>query len=89
MIRFTRMNRNKRFRVLVNMSLPESVLGLTDDQIDRVVAMAWEDRTPFEAIFAQFGLRENEVRALMRAGLEAVGDNLSEMRSGAHAEHHG
>ncbi len=28
--------------------------------------MAWEDRTPFEAIYAQFGLRENDVRALMR-----------------------
>jgi uncharacterized protein (TIGR03643 family) len=65
------MNRIKRFRVLVNMSLPESVLGLSDDQIDRVVAMAWEDRTPFEAIFAQFGLRENEVRALMRHHMKA------------------
>jgi uncharacterized protein (TIGR03643 family) len=28
--------------------------------------MAWEDRTPFEAILAQFGLRENEVICLMR-----------------------
>ena len=48
------------------MALPDSVLALSDDQMDRIVAMAWEDRTPFEAIFAQFGLRENEVRALMR-----------------------
>ena len=47
------------------MALPDSILVLSDDQMDRIVAMAWEDRTPFEAIFAQFGLRENEVRALM------------------------
>ncbi|HEY9770536.1 MAG TPA: TIGR03643 family protein [Coleofasciculaceae cyanobacterium] len=34
--------------------------------IDRVVEMAWEDRTPFAAIETQFGLKENEVIALMR-----------------------
>lgn len=53
------------------MALPDSVLALSDDQMDRIVAMAWEDRTPFEAIFAQFGLRENEVRALMRNRMKA------------------
>lgn len=35
-------------------------------EIDRVIEMAWEDRTPFEAIFFQFGLKEEEVIALMR-----------------------
>lgn len=39
---------------------------LTAAHIDRIIEMAWEDRTPFEAIFAQFGLRENEVIKLMR-----------------------
>lgn len=34
--------------------------------IDRIVEMAWEDRTPFSAIEAQFGLKEKEVIALMR-----------------------
>ncbi|WP_422103899.1 TIGR03643 family protein [Winogradskyella sp.] len=34
--------------------------------IDRIVEMAWEDRTPFEAITFQFGLKEQEVIALMR-----------------------
>jgi uncharacterized protein (TIGR03643 family) len=33
---------------------------------DRVVEMAWEDRTPFEAIEFQFGLSEREVIDLMR-----------------------
>ena len=35
-------------------------------QIDRVIEMAWEDRTPFEAITFQFGLKEQEVIELMR-----------------------
>ena len=34
--------------------------------IDRIVEMAWEDRTPFAAIEAQFGLKEKEVIVLMR-----------------------
>ncbi|MGL5806614.1 MAG: TIGR03643 family protein [Xenococcaceae cyanobacterium] len=34
--------------------------------IDRIVEMAWEDRTTFEAIFTQFGLSETQVIALMR-----------------------
>lgn len=34
--------------------------------ISRIIEMAWEDRTPFEAIKFQFGLEENEVREIMR-----------------------
>jgi len=34
--------------------------------IDRIIEMAWEDRTAFDAIEAQFGLKEKEVKALMR-----------------------
>jgi uncharacterized protein (TIGR03643 family) len=34
--------------------------------IDRIIGMAWEDRTPFEAIKTQFGLSEKEVIELMR-----------------------
>lgn len=40
--------------------------ALTDLDLDRIIQMAWEDRTPFEAITAQFGLSEAEVIALMR-----------------------
>ena len=39
---------------------------LTDFDIDRIVEMAWEDRTPFDAIEAQFGVNESEVIRLMR-----------------------
>lgn len=37
---------------------------------DRIIEMAWEDRTPFEAIKNQFGLPESEVIALMRKTLK-------------------
>lgn len=39
---------------------------LTSGEIGRVIEMAWEDRTPFEAIEASFGLKESDVIELMR-----------------------
>ena len=39
---------------------------MTEEQIDRIIEMAWEYRTPFEAIEFQFGLKENDVRKIMR-----------------------
>ncbi|GAA6618428.1 TIGR03643 family protein [Scytonema sp. NUACC26] len=49
------------------MKLPE----LNSDTIDRIIEMAWEDRTPFDAIEEQFGLQEKEVIALMRREMKA------------------
>ncbi len=43
---------------------------LTQEDIDRIIEMAWEDRTPFEAIETQFGLLEKEVIAIMRAHMK-------------------
>ncbi|RIV35065.1 TIGR03643 family protein [Flagellimonas lutimaris] len=43
---------------------------MTTRQIDRIIEMAWEDRTPFEAIEYQFGLKENDVREVMRSNLK-------------------
>jgi uncharacterized protein (TIGR03643 family) len=43
---------------------------LLPDVADRIVQMAWEDRTPFEAIESQFGLTEKEVIQLMRRELK-------------------
>jgi uncharacterized protein (TIGR03643 family) len=40
--------------------------SFTETDIDRIIEMAWEDRTPFEAIWIQFGLGEKEVIRLMR-----------------------
>ena len=42
------------------------MIKLEDIAIDRVIEMAWEDRTTFEAIEYQFGLKEQEVINLMR-----------------------
>jgi len=39
---------------------------LTERDIDRIIGMAWEDRTPFDAIKFQFGLAEQQVIELMR-----------------------
>jgi uncharacterized protein (TIGR03643 family) len=45
-------------------------ISLEAEEIDRVIEMAWEDRTPFDAIFAQFGLREADVKSLMKKELK-------------------
>jgi uncharacterized protein (TIGR03643 family) len=39
---------------------------LSNEDIDRIIEMAWEDRTPFDAIEVQFGLPEAKVIELMR-----------------------
>ena len=46
------------------------ISSLTPEETDRVIEMAWEDRTPFEAIEFQFGLSEAQVIALMRTELK-------------------
>lgn len=43
---------------------------LKEDEIDRIIEMAWEDRTPFDAIKQQFGLDEAKVKALMKRELK-------------------
>jgi uncharacterized protein (TIGR03643 family) len=49
--------------------------------IDRIIEMAWEDRTPFEAIAFQFSLSEMEVIALMRRNLKRTSFNLWRKRT--------
>lgn len=39
---------------------------LSERDVDRIVEMAWEDRTPFDAIEDQFGLPEKDVNRLMK-----------------------
>jgi uncharacterized protein (TIGR03643 family) len=46
-----------------------NVTSLSPESIDRIIEMAWEDRTPFDAIHAQFGISESEVKRIMRAQL--------------------
>jgi len=44
--------------------------NFTERELDRIIEMAWEDRTPFEAITYQFGLLEKQVIGLMRTHLK-------------------
>lgn len=50
------------------MNSKHSSMAIQD--IDRIIQMAWEDRTPFEAIREQFGLSPGEVIKLMRTELK-------------------
>ncbi len=43
---------------------------LTAIEIDRIIEMGWEDRTPFDAIQLQFGLKEQEVITIMRRNMK-------------------
>ena len=43
---------------------------LENEDINRIIEMAWEDRTPFDAIKFQFGLSEADVKALMKKELK-------------------
>jgi uncharacterized protein (TIGR03643 family) len=43
---------------------------MVQQDIDRIIEMAWEDRTPFEAIEFQFGINESEVIKIMRSHLK-------------------
>ena len=44
--------------------------NLDEIAIDRIIEMAWEDRTPFESIQFQFGLAEADVKVLMKRELK-------------------
>ncbi|MFN8276232.1 MAG: TIGR03643 family protein [Chitinophagales bacterium] len=62
----------RRLRSKLPLSIEILVVApmLSEKDIDRIMEMAWEDRTPFEAIRFQFGLAEKEVIALMRKHLK-------------------
>lgn len=45
-------------------------MKLNEADISRIIEMAWEDRTPFEAIESIYGLKEKEVIKLMRSSMK-------------------
>ncbi len=60
----------------------------TDSEKSRIIEMAWEDRTPFEAIEAQFGLKEQDVIRFMRRNLKPGSFRLWRKRvSGRNTKH--
>ena len=58
-------------------------------EIDRIIEMAWEDRTPFEAIEFQFGLKENDVRKIMRENMKVSSFKMWRERVKGRATKHG
>lgn len=61
---------------------------LSQEKISRIIEMAWEDRTPFDAIEFQFGLQEKEVIELMRRELKLSSFNMWRKRvSGRSTKH--
>ena len=62
---------------------------MTTIELDRIIEMAWEDRTPFEAIEIQFGLSESDVIKLMRKELKSSSFKLWRKRvnSGISSKH--
>ena len=58
------------------------------DEMDRIIQMAWEDRTPFEAIEIQFGLLEKDVIALMRAQMKASSFKMWRKRTNGRTSKH-
>ena len=60
-----------------------------DPEHDRIIEMAWEDRTPFEAIEMQYGLKENQVRAVMRKHMKRSSFHMWRKRvKGRTTKHH-
>lgn len=61
---------------------------LSAEDHSRIIEMAWEDRTPFEAIEAQFDLSESDVIKLMRQSLKPSSFRLWRQRvTGRNTKH--
>ena len=56
--------------------------------IDRIIEMAWEDRTTFEAIEIQFGLKQKEVIELMRKEMKLSSFKLWRKRTKGRSTKH-
>ncbi|SDH30238.1 TIGR03643 family protein [Winogradskyella thalassocola] len=63
-------------------------MNLELKDIDRIIEMAWEDRTPFDAITFQFALKEQEVINLMRKELKPSSFRLWRTRVQGRATKH-
>ena len=62
--------------------------NFTTTDTDRIIEMAWEDRTSFEAIEMQFGLKEKEVIALMRKEMKASSFKMWRKRTNGRVTKH-
>ena len=69
--------------------MAEGTRTLSPEEIDRVIQMAWEDRTAFDAIKVQFGLSESDVIRLMRKHMKRSSFEMWRKRvTGRKTKHH-
>jgi len=61
---------------------------MNESDTSRIIEMAWEDRTPFDAIEVQFGLNEQAVKELMRDNLKRSSYQLWRKRVTGRATKH-
>ena len=61
---------------------------LSLEDVDRIIQMAWEDRTTFEAIELQFGLKQADVIKLMRKELKTTSFKLWRTRTNGQSTKH-
>ena len=58
------------------------------DSLNRIIEMAWEDRTPFDVIYKEFDITQNELERLMRNNLKPSSFKLWRKRvSGRKTKH--
>ncbi|HEX2606715.1 MAG TPA: TIGR03643 family protein [Flavisolibacter sp.] len=71
-----------------HLDLSKILPGADVQDLDRIIEMAWEDRTPFEAIEEQFGLSEKDVISLMRKQLKTGSFNKWRQRTNGRKTKH-
>lgn len=62
--------------------------NFTEIELDRIIEMAWEDRTPFEAIRFQFGITEQQTIEIMRTEMKRSSFNMWRKRVQGRATKH-
>lgn len=62
--------------------------NFTEIELDRIIEMAWEDRTPFEAITFQFGITEQQTIEIMRTEMKRSSFNMWRKRVQGRATKH-
>ena len=67
------------------MGVTNTKVSVSEMDIDRIIEMAWEDRTPFEAIEMQFGFKQAAVIQLMRKELKF--GSFKRWRERTHGQH--
>ena len=67
---------------------PHADKNFSDEDLNRIIEMGWEDRTAFEAIEAQFGINQDGVIKIMRANLKRNSFKLWRERTHGQATKH-